>query len=150
MYSVILLLWTLSEHSVRDFRKARDVCADYEVVLSAVLFGVRRNLTVDAFHNAVKFLIDFFESPAEAQAVLAHFERGSSNAAGVSRFTGGKEHAVFLQVFDRVGSRGHVRAFRNDRYAVFDEVLRVTLDEFVLSSAGKSDVALNLPDVTRS
>lgn len=122
---------------------------DYEVVFSAVLFGVRRNLTVDALHNAVEFLINFLERPAEAETVLAHFERGGRYAASVRRLAGSKEDAVFLQVFDRVGSGGHIRAFGNDGYAVFDEGFRVFEKKFVLGSAGKSDVALNLPYVTR-
>ena len=51
-------------------------------------------------HDVVQALVNLFKGPGEAQAVLAHFQAGGSNAAGVGCLSRGKQDAVLLQVRD--------------------------------------------------
>ena len=94
----------------------------------------------------MELLVNFFEGPAHADAVLGHFEAGGGYAAGVRGLGGREENACILESGDGFGGGGHVCAFRNCHNAVGDQGLCAFFIQFVLGCAGKSDVAGNGPD----
>ena len=91
-------------------------------------------------------LVNLFKGPGEAQAVLAHFQAGSSNAAGVGCFSGSEQDTVALQVSDCFRGRRHVSTFGNSVAAVGNQCLGTFQLQLVLGCAGQSDIAGNSPD----
>ena len=73
------------QHRVCDLEEACDVCADDKISGLSGLDGGVVSGFVNAAHNVVQPLVHFLERPAQAHAVLGHFERGGRNAAGVRR-----------------------------------------------------------------
>ena len=74
---------TLAHHSAGDLLEACDVGTGNQVALHAITLGCIGSVLVDVDHDVVQALVNLFKGPGEAQAVLAHFQAGSSNAAGV-------------------------------------------------------------------
>ena len=91
-------------------------------------------------------LVNFFESPAHADGVLAHFETGSCNAAGVGCLAGAVEQAVAENLLDCFRGKRHICAFEYCHAAVVDKVLYVVSVHLVLGCARHCDVALEGPD----
>ena len=73
----------LSHHGVGDLQEAGNVGAEHHVARLAALDGGVIAGLEDVLHDAVQLLVDFFEAPAHAQGVLAHFQTGGGDAAGV-------------------------------------------------------------------
>src|SRR5699024_1413963 len=73
----------LAHHGRGDLQEARDVGAGHQVALAAVFLGSIGSSLVDVDHDVVQTLVHFLEGPAQAQGVLAHFQAGSSDTAGV-------------------------------------------------------------------
>ena len=68
--------------------------------------------------------------------VLAHFEPGGGDAAGVRGLTGGIEQTVCLDDLYRLGGQRHIRALEDGDAAVIDELLRAIGVHLVLGCAG--------------
>ena len=101
---------------------------------------------IDVDHDALKLGINFLEGPGQTLGVLAHFQCGGCDTAGVGSLAGNEEDAVLLQVLGRLEGSGHVRAFADRIDAVGNECLRVVEQQLVLGRAGKCDVDLDGPD----
>lgn len=93
----------------------------------------------------LQLAVDLFKTPKDSAAGLSHFQSAGSNAACVCRFAGQEHNAVLLEVLGCVESGRHVGAFRYEDNAVLYECLSAVEVEFVLSSAGESDIALDSP-----
>ena len=102
-------------------------------------------LAVDAVHDLVQTLVDVFGRPTEVHGVLAHFETGSGDTAGVHGLARCVKHLVSDEFVDGFGRTSHVRDFAYAEHAVINEVLRVVAVEFVLRSAGKGNIDLDFP-----
>ncbi len=77
--------------------------------------------------------------------VLAHFQSGCSDAAGVCGLAGSEQNTVLLEIFGGLKGGGHVGAFRNGNAAVGNQSLGIIQIQLVLGGAGQSHVALNGP-----
>ena len=91
-------------------------------------------------------LIHFFESPGQAQAVLAHFQAGGSNAASVGCLSRGKQDTVLLQVSDGIRGGRHVGTLGYAVAAIGNQSLGTVQAQLVLGGAGQGDVAGDSPD----
>ena len=94
----------LSHHGVGDLQEAGNVGAEHHVARLAALDGGVVAGLKDALHDAVQLLVDFFEAPAHAQGVLAHFQTGGGNAAGVGSLARRVEQAGLDDRVDGLGS----------------------------------------------
>ena len=101
---------------------------------------------IDVDHDVVQALIHFLESPGQAQAVLAHFQAGGSNAAGVGCLSRGKQDAVLLQVSDGIRGGRHVSTLGYAVAAIGNQSLGTVQAQLVLGGAGQGDVAGDGPD----
>ena len=137
----------LSHHGVGDLQEAGNVRAEHHVARLAALDGGVVAGLKDALHDAVQLLVDFFEAPAHAQGVLAHFQTGGGNAAGVGSLARRVEQAGLDDRVDGLGGQRHVRAFEHGHGAVFDDGLRALEIHLVLGRARHGDVARHGPDV---
>ena len=137
---------TLAHHSAGDLLEACDVGTGNQVALHAVTLGCIGSVLVDVDHDVVQALVNLFKGPGEAQAVLAHFQAGSSNAAGVGCLSGSEQDTVALQVSDCFRGRRHVSTFSNSVAAVGNQCLGTFQLQLVLGCAGQSDIAGNSPD----
>ena len=135
------------QHRVRDLEEACDVCADDEISgLSGLDGGVVSGL-IDAAHDVVQPLVHFLERPAQAHAVLGHFERGGRNAAGVRRLGRADGDARRLQHGNGLERAGHVRALGEDHGAAVEDLLRLGHVHLVLRRARERHVARHIPDI---
>ena len=127
------------------FHEAGDVSA-FHVVDEAVGFAaVFETLSVDRSHDSVEFFVYFGFAPLEVHSVLAHFEAGSGYAACVHSLTGSVSGARVDEGVDCFGGAAHVRHFSHHFYAVGHQCFGVVAVEFVLGSAGKSDLHFAFP-----
>src|SRR5215467_9886625 len=65
---------TLIQHRVGYFYEAADVGAVHQVAGRAVFLGRFVTVLMDGDHDLVKTVVDFVPGPAQACAVLGHFE----------------------------------------------------------------------------
>jgi CRP-like cAMP-binding protein/ActR/RegA family two-component response regulator len=63
---------SLRQHCIGNFYKATNVCA-FHVVDITIFISVLLASCVNAFHNAMQTLVNFFASPGETKRVLTHF-----------------------------------------------------------------------------
>lgn len=136
----------LSHHCVSNLQEACNVCAEHEVAGLAALDGCVVASLEDVLHDALQLLVNFFESPAHADGVLAHFETGSCNAASVGCLAGAVEQAVAENLLDCFRGKRHICAFEYCHATVVDKVLYVVSVHLVLGCARHCDVALEGPD----
>ena len=134
----------LSDHRVGDLDEACEVGTGNVVALHAVLLGGIVGVVVDGLHDVLELGVDLFGGPGKAHGVLAHFETGNRNTAGVGGLAG-RESDAAVEVVDGIGRAAHVRSLNNHHATVFDEHLGVIAVEFVLDGAGESDIALDFP-----
>ena len=134
----------LGDHRVGDLDEACEVGSGNVVALHAVLFGRVVGVVVDGLHDVLELGVDFVGGPGKAHGVLAHFETGNRNTAGVGGLAG-RESDAAVEVVDGIGRAAHVRGLDNHHAAVLDEHLGVIAVEFVLNGAGEGDIALDFP-----
>ena len=77
---------TLCQHCIGDAFEPGDVCTGYEVVAQAVAGSCVFAVLVNRVHDFMETVVDFFGSPYQAFAVLAHFQGRCSDTAGVDGF----------------------------------------------------------------
>ena len=123
-----------------------DVRARHVIVAKAELFAHGADLAIDAGHDALEPLVHLGERPGEAQAILAHFQRGNRHAARVRGLARGEQHARGLEAVRRVGRGGHVGALAHGEHAVLDQGFRVGQMQLVLRGAGQRHVAGHVPN----
>ena len=111
----------LIDHRICNLAEACDVRAENVVVRLTEFFSCGACSIVDADHDAVELLVDFFAGPAETHCVLAHFESAGGYAAGIGSLAGGEEKSGALDDLGRFERGRHVRAFRNAHAAVLDQ-----------------------------
>ena len=115
--------------------------------MAELLSGVI-HIVEHAAHELLELAINLFERPAEVLGVLAHFQAGHQHATGVCSLARHEGHAVCLEVLGCVKCGGHVRALADHLAAVGNKRLGVFEVQRVLASAGKRDVAGQLPHAT--
>src|SRR5206468_4591227 len=74
---------TLIEHGVRDFYKAGNVRADYEVAGLTIFGGSIPRIFVNGSHNVTETLIDFLAWPGQPHGILGHLKAGNRDAARI-------------------------------------------------------------------
>ncbi len=100
---------------------------------------------MDALHDVVKLSVNFFGAPLQVFGILAHFEARGSNTTGVHSLAGSIDDASGNEGVDSFGSTAHVGNFSNELNTVFNKHLGVFAVNFVLGSAGQSDINLAFP-----
>ena len=98
--------------------------APLHVVDGVVAFGfaVFDALAVDAFHDLMEALVDFFFTPGKTKRVLRLLKTGDGDASCIGRFGGAEEDLSFLESVDAGEFGGHVRAFADCDHSIFDRV----------------------------
>ena len=96
-------------------------------------------------HDALQLAVHFFEAPAETFAVLAHFQRGGGNTAGICSFSGNEQDTVLLQILGSFQSGGHISAFTYCLHPICNKAFRIGKGKLILGRAGKGDFHLNAP-----
>src|SRR5699024_4885826 len=143
--SVTSSAYALGDHGVYYLLEAGDIGSHYVVALNAELFGSLIHVMSDVDHDLFQLAVNLLKAPAEALAVLAHFQSGSGNAACVGRFSGSKDHFVLLQVSGCFQSGGHVGSLADCQDTVLHQHLSVIQVQLILSRAGKRDITFNGP-----
>ena len=104
-------------------------------------------MEINAFHNVFEFFVNLFKRPNDARAVLAHFERGGRNTAGICRFARCEQHFVRKEIVGCFNGRRHVGAFSYGEAAVFDQRFRAFKVKFVLRCTRQRHVAGHFPNL---
>src|ERR1022692_462662 len=136
----------LIQHGVGYLQEAADVGAVYQVAGRAVFLGRFVAIAVDGDHDFVQTVVYFLAGPAQARAVLGHFQSGSCHAASVRCFGWSVQDFGIEEHLGRVECAGHVRALGNQLDAVLDQVRRVFCGDLVLRGAGEGAIGSDVPE----
>ena len=96
-------------------------------------------------HDLFQTGIDFFFGPAQFYRVLCHFQSAYRNTASIGCLTRSVEDFGFEELFDGLGSGGHVGAFRYGETAIGKKSACIVAVDFVLSGRGHGDIAFFIP-----
>ena len=142
-----ILYNTLSLHCLCNLKETCNVSTCNIVAFHIITLGSIINFMEDINHDLMKFCINFVRCPGKSLGVLAHFQTGGGDAAGVGSLARRVEQAGLDDRVDGLGGQRHVRAFEHGHGAVFDDGLRALEIHLVLGRARHGDVARHGPDV---
>ena len=137
---------TLCSHSIEDLLEACEVSTYNVVALETVLLSSLINVVEEVLHDVLELGINFLECPAQTLAVLGHLKSRCSNTAGIGSLARNKVNLVVLEILCSLFCSRHISTLANSHYAVSNESLSIFNVKLVLSSARKSNVALNSPN----
>ena len=140
------------KETARPSPDERSVCERLHCTLSHHGFGNLLfcsrfvDLLEDVLHDALETSVDFLEGPAQSQAVLAHFQCGHCNTAGIGSLGRSKEHAGLLEGCGGFEGGRHIGAFCNGLDTVGNQGVGGININFILRCAGECDIAGDGPD----
>ena len=100
---------------------------------------------MNALHDLEESRVYFFARPGNAHAILRHFQPGGGNAARVCRFARAIQNSRLEKPMYPRHRRRHIRAFRNDIDTILEQVVRILCINFVLGSARKGTLGIDIP-----
>src|SRR5690606_39211481 len=130
-----------SQHSVRHLLEAGDIGALHVVYVPAELLTIGQATVVDVVHDFTQHKLQLRLLPGPARRVLAHFQPGHRDTAGVGRLAGPEHRLRPAEVVRRFQVARHVRPFRHGDAAVGHQRARIVAEQLVLGRAGEGDVA---------
>jgi len=103
-------------------------------------------ILVNRVHNVLQASVDFFFSPYETFAVLAHFQSGNGYAAGINSLGRSDNHIfLFHEIFQSFVCCRHVGNFDVVTNAVSNDLFSFFHVNVVLHSRRHDDVGFNTP-----
>jgi len=136
---------TLCNHSFSYAHETSDVGTLDIVDVTISLAAVLNAHVIDVVHDGMEVLVDLFSGPVAVLSVLADFEARGSDATSVDGLARSEGNLSSLDSGDSGRLATHVGDFSNILHAVGEEHLSIFFSEFVLESAGHSDVAFDDP-----
>ena len=109
------------DHSVDHLLDAGDVGGCHIILrIQLILPDCFLALFMNRDHNPTQLVFDFFKLPGQTHAVLAHFQRGSRDTAGVGRLARGEQDSLLTIQSDRFVIIRHIRALSDELAARID------------------------------